>query len=128
MQHRIWSNILLSFLEIPINLKTCKEGVLCTGALVHKRWRWSGSIQDYLEGGSGVEAYRTICSRCGFIPQPGHFYFEETEDEETTCMPPQCTWKKQTRKKTKMKRQMRKKMKLKKQNEDKDEEAYEKED
>ena len=56
----------------------------------------------------------------------GHFYFEETEDEETTGMPPQCTWKKQMRKKTKMKRQMRKKMKMKKQNED--EEAYEKED
>ena len=79
-------------------------------------------------GGGGVVAYRTICSRCGFKPQRGHFSFEETEDEETTCMPPQCTWKKQMRKKTEMKRQMRKKMKMKKQNEDEDEEAYEKRD
>ena len=79
-------------------------------------------------GGGGVEAHNTIRSRCGFKPQRGHFYFEETEDEETTCMPPQCTWKKQMRKKTKMKRQMRKKMKMKKQNEDEDEEAYEKDD
>jgi hypothetical protein len=69
-------------------------------------------------GGGGVEAYRTVRSRCGFKSQRVRFYFEETEDEEITCMPPQCTWKKQTRKKTKMKRQMWKKMKMKMQNED----------